>query len=112
MHEVYSEEEEWPRDLERLASACWFAIFEGRRVRTSAVSLPLGGESGGLRGGVSCDQWLVGGTMELSNRKNGFSTSDAVGRDRWMVEGTANSWSLLFMSMGGDVVVVEVVVVV
>jgi hypothetical protein len=50
--------------------------------------------------------------MELSNRKNGFSTSDAVGRDRWMVEGTANSWSLLFMSMGGDVVVVEVVVVV
>ena len=29
-----------------------------------------------------------------------------------MVEGTANSWSLLFMSMGGDVVVVEVVVVV
>lgn len=32
--------------------------------------------------------------------------SDAVGRDRWMVEGTANSWSMLLRSMGGDVVVV------
>jgi hypothetical protein len=43
MPEVYSEAEEWPRDWERLASACLFGIFEQRRVRRSAVSLPLGG---------------------------------------------------------------------
>lgn len=71
------------------------------------------------KGGVRCDQWLVGGVIKLSNRKNGLMLleclsgleSDTVGRDRWMVEGTANSWSMLLRCTGGDVVVVEAVVV-
>ena len=57
MHEVYSEAEEWPRDWERPASVCWFAIFEERRVRTSAVSLPRGRGSVEGRSRVAINGW-------------------------------------------------------